>query len=75
MDQAEQACLNTDWQIQALYKQKCHDLQRSECYQEVAKLLQENRRKEVEVLKAMMEEEALKVGMLPEGLPQRALTW
>ncbi|XP_040835285.1 TBC1 domain family member 31 isoform X2 [Ochotona curzoniae] len=60
LDQAEQACLNTDWQIQALYKQKCHDLQRSECYQEVAKLLQENRRKEVEVLKAMMEEEALK---------------
>uniref|UniRef100_A0A5F9DNN7 TBC1 domain family member 31 n=1 Tax=Oryctolagus cuniculus TaxID=9986 RepID=A0A5F9DNN7_RABIT len=60
LDQAEQACLNTDWQIQTLYKQKCDDLQRDECYQEVARLLQENRRKEIEVLKAMMEEEAMK---------------
>ncbi|XP_064240630.1 TBC1 domain family member 31 isoform X2 [Aotus nancymaae] len=60
---AEQACLNTDWQIQSLHKQKCEkcdDLQRNECYQEVAKLLRENRRKEIELLNAMVEEEAKK---------------
>ncbi|KAL2767181.1 TBC1 domain family member 31 isoform 12 [Daubentonia madagascariensis] len=57
---AEQACLNTDWKIETLHKQKCDDLQRNRCYQEVAKLLQENRRKETEVLNAMLEEEAKK---------------
>uniref|UniRef100_A0A2K6EVD7 TBC1 domain family member 31 n=1 Tax=Propithecus coquereli TaxID=379532 RepID=A0A2K6EVD7_PROCO len=57
---AEQACLNNDWKIQTLYKQKCDDLQRSKCYREVAKLLQENRKKETEVLNAMLEEEAKK---------------
>nr|XP_044999254.1 TBC1 domain family member 31 [Jaculus jaculus] len=57
---AEQACLNADWQIQALHKQKCDDVQRNEGYQEVVKLLQKNRRKETEVLNAMMEEEAKK---------------
>ncbi|OBS67011.1 hypothetical protein A6R68_04445, partial [Neotoma lepida] len=31
---AEQACLNADWQIEALQKQKCDDLQRSRGYQE-----------------------------------------
>uniref|UniRef100_A0A2I3GU11 TBC1 domain family member 31 n=1 Tax=Nomascus leucogenys TaxID=61853 RepID=A0A2I3GU11_NOMLE len=57
---AEQACLNTDWQIQSLHKQKCDDLQRNKCYQEVAKLLKENRRKEIEIINAMVEEEAKK---------------
>ncbi|XP_058131958.1 TBC1 domain family member 31 isoform X4 [Dasypus novemcinctus] len=57
---AEQACIDADWQIQALHKQRCDDLQRNECYQEVAKLLRENRRKEIEVLNAMMREEAKK---------------
>ncbi|XP_069847443.1 TBC1 domain family member 31 isoform X3 [Dipodomys merriami] len=57
---AEQACLNTDWKIQALHKQKCDDLQRNESYQEMTKLLRKNRRKEVELLNAMMEEEAKK---------------
>uniref|UniRef100_A0A8C5W2X6 TBC1 domain family member 31 n=1 Tax=Microcebus murinus TaxID=30608 RepID=A0A8C5W2X6_MICMU len=57
---AEQACLNNDWKIQTLHKQQCDDLQRNKCYQEVAKLLQENRRKETEVLNAMLEEEAKK---------------
>ncbi|CAO2602254.1 TBC1 domain family member 31 [Lemmus lemmus] len=57
---AEQACLNADWQIQALYKQKCDDLQRSEGYQEVATLIRKNRRREKEVLNAMMKEEAKK---------------
>ncbi|XP_053415623.1 TBC1 domain family member 31 isoform X2 [Nycticebus coucang] len=57
---AEQACLNTDWKIQALHKQKCDDLQRDKCYKEVAGLLREKRRKEIGVLNAMMEEEAKK---------------
>ncbi|XP_017386211.1 TBC1 domain family member 31 isoform X2 [Cebus imitator] len=57
---AEQACLNTDWKIQSLHKQNCDDLQRNKCYQEVAKLLRENRRKEIELLNAMVEEEAKK---------------
>ncbi|ELW49080.1 WD repeat-containing protein 67 [Tupaia chinensis] len=57
---AEQACLNADWQIQTLHRQKCDDLQRNECYQEVAKLLRKNRRKEIELLNAMKEEEAKK---------------
>uniref|UniRef100_A0A673UCE3 TBC1 domain family member 31 n=1 Tax=Suricata suricatta TaxID=37032 RepID=A0A673UCE3_SURSU len=58
--EAEQACLNADWRIQALHKQRCDDLQRHECYQEVAELLQENRRKETEVLNAMVGEGAKK---------------
>ncbi|KAM5313278.1 TBC1 domain family member 31 isoform 1-T1 [Glossophaga mutica] len=57
---AEQACLNTDWRIQALHKQRCDDLQRNECYQEVAKLLRKNRRKETEVLNAMLGKEVRK---------------
>ncbi|KAM5281253.1 TBC1 domain family member 31 isoform 2-T2 [Ctenodactylus gundi] len=57
---AEQACLNTDWKIQILHKQNCDDLQRNKGYQEVANLLQENRRKEIELLNAMKEEEAKK---------------
>ncbi|XP_060051565.1 TBC1 domain family member 31 isoform X2 [Erinaceus europaeus] len=57
---ATQACLNTDWRIQALHKQRCNDLQRGECYWEMAKLLQENRRKESEVLNTVMAEEAKK---------------
>nr|XP_019573389.1 PREDICTED: TBC1 domain family member 31 isoform X3 [Rhinolophus sinicus] len=57
---AEQACLNTDWRIQALHKQRCDDLQRNERYQEMANLLRKNRRKEIEVLNAMMEKEAKK---------------
>ncbi|GAB1299377.1 TBC1 domain family member 31 [Apodemus speciosus] len=65
---AEQACLNADWQIQTLHKQKCEDRQRSQGYYEVATLLRKNRRKEVEVLKAMMEEEAKKMeGSQREG--------
>ena len=63
MAEAEQACLNADWRIQALHKQRCDDLQRNACYQEVAKLLRENRRKETEVLNAMVGEGAKKVRM------------
>ncbi|XP_004743560.1 TBC1 domain family member 31 isoform X2 [Mustela putorius furo] len=58
--EAEQACLNADWRIEALRKQRCDDLQRHECYREVARLLRENRRTETEVVDAMMGEEARK---------------
>uniref|UniRef100_A0A8C7AKV7 TBC1 domain family member 31 n=1 Tax=Neovison vison TaxID=452646 RepID=A0A8C7AKV7_NEOVI len=58
--EAEQACLNADWRIEALRKQRCDDLQRQECYREVARLLRENRRTETEVVDAMMGEEARK---------------
>lgn len=61
MAKAEQACLNADWQIEALHKQKCDDLLRSEGYQEVATLLRKNRRRERALLNAMMREEAKKV--------------
>lgn len=64
MANAEQACLNTEWRIQALHKQRCDDLQRNECYQEMARLLRENRRKEIEVLNALMGKEAKKVRMM-----------
>ncbi|MEJ1272408.1 hypothetical protein NN561_003258 [Cricetulus griseus] len=57
---AEQACLNADWKLQALHKQKNDDLQRSESYQEVATLLRKNRKKEMQVLNAMVEEQAKK---------------
>lgn len=57
---AEQACLNADWQIQTLHKQNREDRQRSEGYYEVATLLRKNRQKEIQVLDAMMEEEAKK---------------
>ncbi|XP_053785528.1 TBC1 domain family member 31 [Desmodus rotundus] len=57
---AEQACLNTDWRIQALQKQRRDDLQRNECYQEMAKLLRKNRKKETEVLNAMLGKEVKK---------------
>ena len=64
MAKAEQACLNTDWRIQALQKQRRDDLQRNECYQEMAKLLRKNRRKETEVLNAMLGKEVKKVRMM-----------
>ncbi|XP_004373085.1 TBC1 domain family member 31 [Trichechus manatus latirostris] len=57
---AEQACIDADWRLQALHTQRCDALQRNERYQEVAKLLRNNRRKEMEVLNAAMEAEAKK---------------
>ncbi|XP_013363374.1 PREDICTED: TBC1 domain family member 31 isoform X2 [Chinchilla lanigera] len=59
LEKAEQACLNTDWKIQTLHKQRA-GLHRSAGYREVATLLQKNRRKETEVLSAVMEEDAKK---------------
>uniref|UniRef100_A0A8C0GED5 TBC1 domain family member 31 n=1 Tax=Chelonoidis abingdonii TaxID=106734 RepID=A0A8C0GED5_CHEAB len=54
---ADQKCVDTDWRIQALYKQRCDDLDREAHYEEIAKLLHDNRVKEAELLKAMKEEE------------------
>ncbi|XP_007070938.2 TBC1 domain family member 31 isoform X2 [Chelonia mydas] len=54
---ADQKCIDTDWRIQALYKQKCDDLDREAHYKEIAKLLHDNRVKEAELLKAMKEEQ------------------
>ncbi|XP_028919506.1 TBC1 domain family member 31 isoform X1 [Ornithorhynchus anatinus] len=57
---AEQTCVDTNWRIQTLYKQRAGDLDRQEHYQEIAKLLRNNRIKETELLNAMKEEEAKK---------------
>ncbi|XP_030409633.1 TBC1 domain family member 31 isoform X3 [Gopherus evgoodei] len=54
---ADQKCVDTDWRIQALYKQRCDDLDRESHYEEIAKLLHDNRVKEAELLKAMKAEE------------------
>ncbi|XP_074842810.1 TBC1 domain family member 31 isoform X2 [Carettochelys insculpta] len=54
---ADQKCIDTDWRIQALHKQRCDDLDREAYYEEIAKLLHDNRVKEAELLKAMKEEE------------------
>nr|XP_006137560.1 TBC1 domain family member 31 isoform X4 [Pelodiscus sinensis]XP_014436297.1 TBC1 domain family member 31 isoform X4 [Pelodiscus sinensis] len=54
---ADQKCIDTDWRIQALYKQRCDDLDREAHYEEIAKLLHDNREKEAELLKAMKAEE------------------
>ncbi|KAM6216081.1 TBC1 domain family member 31 [Rhynchocyon petersi] len=57
---AEQACVDTNWRIQALHRQRCDDLQRQDCYQELARLLRNNRRKEKEVLDTVRQAEAAK---------------
>uniref|UniRef100_A0A8C8R4Z7 TBC1 domain family member 31 n=1 Tax=Pelusios castaneus TaxID=367368 RepID=A0A8C8R4Z7_9SAUR len=54
---ADQKCIDTDWRIQALHKQRCDDLDREAHYKEIAKLLYDNRVKEAELLNAMKEEE------------------
>ncbi|XP_075405425.1 TBC1 domain family member 31 [Tenrec ecaudatus] len=57
---AEQACVDAHWRVQALHRQRQDDVQRSECYREVAELLRNHRRKEMEVLDAMTEAESAK---------------
>ncbi|XP_007941622.1 TBC1 domain family member 31 [Orycteropus afer afer] len=57
---AEQACSDADWRIEALHKRRCDDRQRNGCYREVARLLRSNRRKEAELLNAMREAEVEK---------------
>ncbi|KAM4685127.1 TBC1 domain family member 31 isoform 3-T3 [Amazona ochrocephala] len=58
--QAEQKLLDTDWRLQALHKLRHDDQAREKCYEEIAKLLHDNRVKEAELLKAMREAEEKK---------------
>ncbi|NXL86772.1 TBC31 protein, partial [Alectura lathami] len=57
---AEQKCISTDWRLQALHKLRRDDEDREKHYQEIAKLLHDNRVKEAELLKAMREAEGKK---------------
>ncbi|KAE8599593.1 hypothetical protein XENTR_v10017246 [Xenopus tropicalis] len=53
---AERLCVETDWKIQTLQKQKCDDQERGKRYEEVSKMTDDVREKERElcdVLKAM----------------------
>ncbi|NXJ79933.1 TBC31 protein, partial [Trogon melanurus] len=57
---AEQKHIDTDWRLQLLHKLKCDDQDREKRYEEIAKLLHDNRVKEAELLKAMKEAEEKK---------------
>ncbi|KAM9302910.1 TBC1 domain family member 31 isoform 1-T1 [Morus bassanus] len=57
---AEQKCIGTDWRLQALHKLRRGDQDREKRYEEIAKLLHDNRVKEAELLKAMREAEEKK---------------
>lgn len=58
---AEQKRIDTDWRLQALHKLRRDDQDREKHYEEIAKLLHDNRVKEAELLKAMREAEEKKV--------------
>ncbi|NWX21314.1 TBC31 protein, partial [Aegotheles bennettii] len=57
---AEQKCIDTDWRLQVLHKLRRDDQDREKRYEEIAKLLHDNRVKEAELLKAMREAEEKK---------------
>ncbi|KFO03969.1 TBC1 domain family member 31, partial [Balearica regulorum gibbericeps] len=57
---AEQKCIDIDWRLQALHKLRRDDQDREKHYEEIAKLLHDNRVKEAELLKAMREAEEKK---------------
>ncbi|NXE25121.1 TBC31 protein, partial [Ardeotis kori] len=57
---AEQKRIDTDWRLQALYKLRRDDQDREKHYEEIAKLLHDNRVKEAELMKAMREAEEKK---------------
>uniref|UniRef100_A0A8C4UM84 TBC1 domain family member 31 n=1 Tax=Falco tinnunculus TaxID=100819 RepID=A0A8C4UM84_FALTI len=57
---AEQKRIDTDWRLQALHKLRREDQDREKRYEEIAKLLHDNRVKEAELLKAMREAEEQK---------------
>uniref|UniRef100_G3WG19 TBC1 domain family member 31 n=1 Tax=Sarcophilus harrisii TaxID=9305 RepID=G3WG19_SARHA len=50
---AEQACIDTDWQIQVLLKRKFDEAERKEHYEEMARLLRNNRARELDTLSAL----------------------
>lgn len=58
---AEQKHIDTDWRLQAQRRLRRDDQDRQKCYQEIVKLLHDNRVKEAELLKAMRETEEKKV--------------
>ncbi|KAF1595597.1 TBC1 domain family member 31, partial [Eudyptes moseleyi] len=57
---AEQKRIDTDWRLQVLHKLRRDDQDREKRYEEIAKLLHDNRVKEAELLKAMREAELKK---------------
>ncbi|PKK34351.1 TBC1 domain family, member 31 [Columba livia] len=57
---AEQKCVGTDWRLQALHKLRRDDWDREKHYEEIAKLLHDNRVKEAELLNAMRDAEEKK---------------
>ncbi|NXP45770.1 TBC31 protein, partial [Heliornis fulica] len=57
---AEQKCIDTDWKLQVLHKLRRDDQDREKHYEEIAKLLHDNRVREAELLKAMRETEEKK---------------
>ncbi|NXI67476.1 TBC31 protein, partial [Anseranas semipalmata] len=57
---AEQKCIDTNWRLQALHKLRNDDQDREKHYEEIAKLLHDNRVKEAELLQAMREAEEKK---------------
>ncbi|XP_042641675.1 TBC1 domain family member 31 isoform X3 [Tyto alba] len=57
---AEQKRIDTDWRLEVLHKLRRDDQDREKRYQEIAKLLHDNRVKEAELLKAMREAEEKK---------------
>ncbi|KAJ7338104.1 hypothetical protein JRQ81_010679 [Phrynocephalus forsythii] len=64
--------MDTDWQAQALRKQRLDNMDREVRYQELAKLLRENRAAEVGLLDAMKTEEAKKREEVQEKREQLA---
>lgn len=57
----EQKCIDNEWRLQVLNKLRHDDQDRDKHYEEIAKLLHDNRVKEAELLKAMREAEEEKV--------------
>lgn len=58
---AEQKCIDADWRLQALRKLRSDDQDREKRYEEIAKVLHDNRVKEAGLLNAMREAEEKKV--------------
>ncbi|XP_074703516.1 TBC1 domain family member 31 isoform X5 [Strix aluco] len=60
LTKAEQKRFDTDWRLQALHKLRRDDQNREKHYEEIAKILHDNRVKEAELLKTMREAEEKK---------------
>ena len=64
LTKAEQKRFDTDWRLQALHRLRRDDQNREKHYEEIAKILHDNRVKEAELLKTMREAEEKKVSAL-----------